>query len=189
VHKKLSILILTVVGRESMLNELLNVINSQKKDDIEILIENDNGKMKLGRKRNNLIDRAIGDYIVFVDDDDMVPDYYVSEILKGIESQPDCCSLEGVVTFDGINPKIFKHSIKYPGWYEENNIYYRCPNHWNVVKRGIANQVRFNDNISFGEDRDYSMRLRPHLKTESLIDKPMYFFRYRNIHKEYSDHI
>ena len=111
-HKKLSILILTVVGRESMLNELLNVINSQKKDDIEILIENDNGKMKLGRKRNNLIDRAIGDYIVFVDDDDMVPDYYVSEILKGIESQPDCCSLEGVVTFDGINPKIFKQDRK-----------------------------------------------------------------------------
>jgi glycosyltransferase involved in cell wall biosynthesis len=185
----LSILILTVNGREEMLRGLLNVLNKQKTDSVEILVERDNGETKLGKKRNNLLDQAIGDYIVFVDDDDMVPDYYVQEILKGIESKPDCCSLEGIVTFDGMNPKAFKHSINYPGWYEQNNIYYRCPNHWNVVKRSIASIVRFDDNKSFEEDKDYSRRLRPYLNTEATIEKVLYFFRFKSGPKGYHKHL
>ena len=53
---------------------------------VEVIPEVDKGETPTGTKRNNLIDRAAGKYIVFVDDDDTVSDYYVSEILRCAES-------------------------------------------------------------------------------------------------------
>ena len=190
--KKLSILICTLNGRELMLNNLIDAIKNQVDNNInngiEILISKDNGTEKLGHKRNSLLDMANGEYSTFIDDDDMIPNYYIKNILQAIKNKPDCCSLNGIITTDDKNSKVFRHSIKYKTWFEDNNEYYRCPNHWNVVKTSIAKQVRFNDNISFQEDRDYSMRLLEHLKTEEYIEPIMYYFKYRNVPKEYFNH-
>ena len=67
----------------------------------------------------------------------------------------------------------FIHSIKYKTWFEENYIYYRCPNHLNPVKRELALKVRFLPQDS-GEDCDYSKRLLPLLKTETYIEGIIY---------------
>ncbi len=83
------------------------------------------------------------------------------------------------MTVDGENPQRFEHSIKYDGWYTKDGVHYRTPNHLSVVRCELARKVGFvSKNV--GEDHDYSMRLRPLLKTEaSTGETPLYFYFYR----------
>lgn len=187
--KRLSILVCTTDERKHFLDRLMNCLNSQSNDYVEVLIETDNGSMKIGKKRNILLDRAVGDYVCFVDDDDLVSDDYCMKILSATESNPDCCSLEGLYTVNGENPTLFRHSLKYTKWEtaSENGktVYYRCPNHLNAIKRSIALQVRFDDNKSNGEDKDFSDRVRPLLQTESIINGVIYHYLYLQVKKGY----
>jgi len=174
--KRLSILICSLKNRANQLNSILDNLQKQKTDDIEILVEVDEGKITTGAKRNLLLKRAKGDYIAFIDDDDKVSDDYISKILTAIETNPDCCGIEGLVTFLKRRiSKTFKHSIQYDSWFEKNNMYHRCPNHLNPVKRELALQIGFQD-ISTGEDKDYSLRLKPLLKTEERIKGILYYY-------------
>jgi glycosyltransferase involved in cell wall biosynthesis len=176
---RLSILICSLTKRRGLLIRLLGIIDKQIKNnaDVECLVNTDDGMKTTGLKRNQLIDQAKGDYICFVDDDDTVSDDYVEKILTAAESSPDCIGMEGIITFDGKNPKKFIHSIQYTEWFERNGIYYRNPNHLSPVKRMHAQKVKFPP-IHFGEDKQYSMRLLPYLKSEVYIEGPIYFYNY-----------
>jgi glycosyltransferase involved in cell wall biosynthesis len=145
---------------------------------VEILSQVDNGEMAIGAKRNRLLHRVKGDYICFVDDDDEVPDNYISLILNAIaDGYPDVCGLKGLlIRSHQRQARTFIHSIKYDHWFEEDGIYYRCPNHLNPVKRKLALQVGFPEK-DFGEDQDYSMKLFPLLQTEYMIDETLYYYR------------
>ncbi len=185
----LSILICSLSNRHESLETLLDILDNQKNDQVEILIEKDNGTMTIGDKRNILLKRAQGEYICFVDDDDLVSGDYISKILEATKSNPDCCGIEGLIF---LRPRIrvqmgqprrgtrgervqrkFIHSIKYEKWFEESCIYYRCPNHLNPVKRELALQVMFLP-LNSSEDKDYSIRLLPLLKTETYIKGIIY---------------
>ena len=114
---KLSILICSLEDRLVQLQQLrTKLIDQSDMDVVEILTETDAGEMHTGAKRNKLLLQAKGDYIAFVDDDDMVSDDYVSKILKAIETNPDCCGLEGIITTDGNNPHLFIHSVTCGSW-------------------------------------------------------------------------
>jgi len=63
-------------------------------NDVEFLVELDNGKATSGSKRNLIMAKASGQYIAFIDDDDQLSDNYLSEIMKAIQDGPD------VVTFN-----------------------------------------------------------------------------------------
>lgn len=174
--KKLSILICTTPIRARLLNRLLDRLTPQLTTDAEIVIESDDGTMPIGHKRNILLDRSIHDYVCFVDDDDLVSDDYVSKIVTAIQSNPDCCSLLGVFTTNGINPIEFHHSIKYTAWSNDRIPYERNPNHLNAIRRELAIATKFNDSMSVGEDHDFSKRIQPLLKTESEIDGVLYHY-------------
>ncbi len=196
--KKLSILICSIISRKPKLNILLETLRNQainNKDDVEILLEVDNKVITIGAKRNRLLKRAVGDYICFVDDDDKVSPDYIAKILKAIKSNPDCCSLKGQLSRkiiqrtsrrrgqcrDAIRRRhvlqvnMFIHSLKYKKWFERKGVYYRCPNHLNVVKRMLAYQVGFPE-VSQGEDSAYSTKLLTFLKTETAIPGIIYFY-------------
>ena len=174
-HIKLSILICSLNSRQYFLDRILSLIEPQVVDGVEIIIDQDATIKVLGTKRNDLMARAKGDYIVFIDDDDIVPAYYVKETMKALESNPDCTGFKGIRTAKSLYPKIFIHSIKYTKWWEDKKYYYRCPNHWNAVKRELAIRAGFPD-VNWGEDHIYSMALRPLLKTEVFIDRIMYYY-------------
>lgn len=174
---KLSILICSLNEREAMRNQLLQQLRNQKTEEVEILVEVDNGDMLIGDKRNLLLKRAKGDYVCFVDDDDSVSSDYVAKILKSVEDGPDCCGIEGTMTTNGRRPKKFIHSLRYKMWFEKNGVYYRNPNHLNPIKREIALKVGFTGK-SHGEDRDFSKSVLPHLKTETYIQGPIYTYKY-----------
>jgi glycosyltransferase involved in cell wall biosynthesis len=181
----LSILIPTMPKRGGLLKRLLNVLQPQCTDEVEILIYSDEGRITTGRKRNDLIKQAKGQYIVFVDDDDIVSDTYVSDILNAATKNPDCITFRGWMETDGTNRKEFRLSINYPYtavWENGNEIYLRYPNHITPVKREIALQVPFL-NVTMGEDYAWATELhkRKLLTTEVHINKPLYFYLYQTV--------
>lgn len=173
--------ILHLPKRANLYNALIAELNKQIKsanaeDKIEILTETDNGENSVGKKRNNVIDKAKGEYVCFIDDDDMVTQIYVSKTLKALESKPD------VVELVGFLPKYnlpFIHNLNCAGHYKKDGIQFRTPNHLNTIKTEIARKVRYLE-ISHGEDQDYSHRLWDSklMKTESLIGERMYIYQF-----------
>ena len=160
---KLSILICHLEDRIEQLQRLRNILTPQLSTDVEIIVEGDRAILPTGTKRNMLLDRALGDYICFIDDDDTVPDYYVQEILKAIVPdkdgyQPDVVGIQGHYFHAGNPPEVFIHSTRYDHWYSEGGVHCRPPNHLNPVKRAMAIKAKFPDE-KIGEDHEYSNRL------------------------------
>lgn len=176
--KKFSILICSLDSRWAYLNRLLERLKPQMTDEVEVLVNSDRREVTIGAKRNMLVSWATGQYVAFVDDDDLVSEKYTSKILRAIRSEPDCVGIEGTMTTDGVNPKKFIHSIKYRNWFERNGIYYRCCNHLNPIRKDIVVQVPFPE-INSGEDHNFSMMVKPLLHKESYISEPIYFYEFR----------
>lgn len=166
---KLSILICHLNSRKAQYMMCVDSIGAEDHSDVEILYEADDGQIPIGQKRNWLLERATGDYIAFIDDDDTVTSDYLPLILSALQAEPDCVGISGLLNMPGYPQMIFKHSIQYGAWYTGNDgVFYRTPNHLNPVKRQLALQARFPSSRSFGEDRIYSDMLRVMLKTEVM---------------------
>jgi glycosyltransferase involved in cell wall biosynthesis len=182
----LSILICHIPERYDFLKRLSGILDPQlekHKLTVECLIDDSRYK-KIGRKRNDLMARAAGKYVCFIDDDDRVSDNYIELLLHGIRKDVDCCSLKGIITEDGENPLIFEHSIKY-NEYRTNPTatpvtYERYPNHLNVIRASIAKQFPFPE-INHGEDTDFATQVFKSglIKTEHYIDQVIYYYDYR----------
>ena len=186
-EKKLSILICTLPSRIIVFEKLRSKLISQAKannleDHIEIL-SNADESISIGNKRNLLLKESKGLYVCFIDDDDDIADYYIEELSKVVESDKDCASLKGIITWDGERPEIFEHSIKYQSYKNDLKnqevVYERYPNHLNCIKSDIAKQIAFTDK-NFSEDTDYADMLFASglIKTEFTIDKILYYYLY-----------
>lgn len=183
---KLSILIPTIPERKEMFDSLRNELIKQKGDNKEVeIISIHEAPLTIGAKRNWLLDTAHGEYVCFIDDDDNVSSTYIQDILQAIESKPDCVSLRGVITWDGANPEIFEHSLRYPAYVTHtlpvNGIKYeRYPNHLNTIKASIAKQFKFPE-INFGEDSDWAKQIHDSglIETEVYIDKVLYHYLFK----------
>ncbi len=180
----LSILICSLWKRAGDFARLLNVLDQQLTNEVEILTDVDNGEVTTGVKRNRLLQKAKGKYVVFIDDDDLVPHYYIEEILKASKSDADCFAINGTITTDGKNERKWYISKDLP--YKEslengNKIYLRYPNHITTIKREIAQQFLFPDKVH-GEDYDWATQLHKSglIKTEFKIEKPMYYYLYKS---------
>jgi glycosyltransferase involved in cell wall biosynthesis len=173
---KLSILVCTLPDRALLLERLHSVLRPQiraRAEEVEVVTRL--GTETTGAKRNALLAEARGEYVAFVDDDDFVSGDYVEKVLAATESHPDCVGISGVITFDNRDPRLFLHSIECDGWYEAGGIYFRTPNHLNPIIADIAREVGFAD-VVHGEDHDFSRRLRPRLRTEVKVERPVYFY-------------
>lgn len=177
---KLNILICSLPKRNKLLMELLNSLLKQIKDKDNIKIDIDFTDRTIGEKRNSLLQNAEGEYTVFIDDDDQICEDYIEIIISKLNTSPDCCSLIGEITFDSENPRTFIHSLDYNSYFEQDNIYYRPPNHLNVIRADIAKQFKFPEN-NFGEDTDWAMQIcnSKLLRTEEKVDKVIYYYKYR----------
>ena len=182
---KLSILILTIEKRKLYLKDLLYTLKMQvKTDDVEVLI-NYNENTSIGRKRNQLLEQAKGEYVCFFDDDDMPSNDYIETLLKAIETNPDCVSLRGIMTTNGSNPEIFEHSIRYKKYKTNEKAKYpevkyeRYPNHISCIKSSIAKQFKFPE-INHGEDTDFATQIFKSglLKKEFYVDSVLYYYKY-----------
>lgn len=180
---KLSILIPTIKRHRTLFDTLLVELQKQTipyNGTIEILID-DAENDKIGVKRNRLLDKAIGEYVAFIDSDDEVGFTYIEHLMKAIHSGIDCASLLGRYSVDGNYDGLFEHSLKYDKWETSNGEikYLRFPNHLNCIKSSIAKQFKFPEN-NFGEDFDWSKQIHESglLKTEYYINEILYYYNF-----------
>lgn len=179
-----SILICTLPQRKETFQRLYNELMQQiqelhLQDHIEILSFEDDGQHSIGFKRNMLLQASRGEYVNFLDDDDMVHKNYIYMIYSRLRYKPDCISLTGIQTTNGANPVIFIQSLVYDDCYEENGVRCLPPHHTNTIKRSIASQFAF-PHICEGEDREWALNLRSSglLQHEIVIEEPYYFYYY-----------
>jgi glycosyltransferase involved in cell wall biosynthesis len=175
----LSILICTLPNRIGYLSQLINALNPQITSEVEVLVESDNGSMTTGHKRNLLLQRSKGKYVVFIDDDDMVAPTYVKDILTAAESNPDAIVFNGTMTTDGRDERKWYISKDY-GYEAKGGAYYRYPNHIVPIRREIAMAFPFMD-IRIGEDYAWATAIHNSglIQTEVKIEKELYHYQFR----------
>lgn len=176
----LSILIPTMQKRSAMLANLMSILQPQLTDEVEVLT--DIGEGTTGNKRNKLIQKATGKYIVAIDDDDEVSDNYISEILKAAQQDKDCIVFSGWMTTNGENRRDFHLSINHPytAVTRNNKVeYLRYPNHITPIKRELVKDIGF-ENRTIGEDYAWATKIHDLgiLKSEVRIHKFIYHYKF-----------
>lgn len=146
-------------------------------DNVEILYLGDNRKRKTGTKRNDLANLAQGKYIVYVDDDDDVSGNYVSYLLNATKQNADCICFQAKYYENNKFKGIVNYSAEYKKDTNRKGIYERIPNHITAIKTSLVRDIGFKD-INIGEDFDFAKRLKPHIKTQSVINAILYHYYY-----------
>lgn len=171
---KLSILIPSLLRRRDVFTRLMYVLHPQLTHEVELLVDVDNGELSTGFKRQRLLHRSHGDYIAFIDDDDLVAYNYVEDILNSMDSKPDAIGFNSEVkSLQNGKTKLCKMSMEYDGFSNKDGVYLRGIQHLNPVRRELALEIGFED-IRIDEDRQYCINIGKIIKTECYIDKVLY---------------
>lgn len=173
----LSILIPTLFTRRDLCAALIAELERQG-GDVQILTAEDNGHHTVGAKRNMLLQRAEGEYVCFIDDDDWPSADYIESIMSALQHGPDCVGFKGWLTMRRKRWEwIISNSLPYvDAQINRETVYLRHTNHLAPVRREIALSVGFPDK-RHAEDHAYAVGLRGRLTTEVFIDKHLYTYR------------
>jgi glycosyltransferase involved in cell wall biosynthesis len=181
--KELSILILTLPTRIDSYARLIKSLNQQVIENnlihrVQILTLCDTKEISVGEKRNILLNKSIGRYVCFIDDDDVIATNYLSSIIVALNSNADVITFCGDYVENEVRTP-FSISMVHRGNFNHTNMFYRLPNHLCPVKREIALNCPFTDK-NFGEDSDYADKINIHLKNEYHITDKLYFYMYNS---------
>ena len=181
---KLSIII-PMYNTEPYIDSLLKALAPQLTNETEVIVVDDGSdfpflppypSIKVIRQtnkgvssaRNRGLKVAKGQYIVFIDSDDLVSDDYIAQVFKAIESEPDTV----YISWKHLSGPIGK-IIKGPN--DEFNPYNRCV--WNrVFKKTYSKVLKFNEEMQVAEDDDFLNHL-PTPASKTYIEKPIYIYR------------
>jgi hypothetical protein len=180
----LSILTPSIPSRiGNSLQKIIEKINNQIKENnlekkVEHLILIDNKVRTVGRKRDNLIQSAIGQFIAFVDDDDDISNDYVLQLTNAIKANPDV----DVITFkQNCYIENYPKSVAVFSLKNENESYVpgttfkRKPYHICAWNKNIAQKYRVPSN-NISEDIGWVSQLWKEAKTEYFIDKALHAY-------------
>jgi hypothetical protein len=175
-----SVLICTIPSRIHLFVSLLNRIAKLKQTttlSIEVLTDDDT-TITIGKKRQQLLDRANGTYCCFIDDDDQITDEYF-KVIEDSGLTYDCIQLNGMMYFDGNKGLPFYHSLIYSSWFQDQKGYYRPPNHLNPIKTLMAKQIGFMS-LNYYEDRHFSKKIHESgiLRNEYRHDTLQYLYMF-----------
>ncbi len=130
-------------------------------NDNMIVIHSTPNSGNASRPRNIGLEHAKGEYIAFIDSDDMVTDDYIQKILYKIQSKPDIIFL----------------SWKMP---QQTFIITTKPQRWNcavwcrVYKREIIGEIRFDESLRIAEDWKFNQAIK--YNTSVCIREPIYLY-------------
>lgn len=178
-------IIIPYYNTEKYTDELLNVLERQITKDCEIILIDDGSDepyepyqdfVRVFRQpnkgvsvaRNKGLKEAKGEYIVFIDSDDLVTEDYIEQIFKAIETNPDTVYISWR-SLDYKQGKIIQFET------DEFNPYNRCV--WNrVFKREYIKGLSFPEGVQIGED-DAFLKSLPTPETKTYISKQIYIYR------------
>lgn len=186
--KKLLTTIIPYYNAKQYCDELLKILDKQITKEVEVILIDDGSKepysptydwLTVVRKqnggaasaRNVGLDNATGEYVSFIDSDDIVAENYFDSILNKIKKEHfDYCYL----SWKSFGSWIF--DCKLNGKQDEFPDFNLCC--WNrVYKRSIIGDVRFNINKPIAEDAEFIKTIQPKNGKKSVIADYMYFYR------------
>ena len=159
--------------------ELAKVLEPQLTDEIEWIIVDDGchekelDKLKAkvihlkensgvaGKPRNVGLDNATGDYIAFIDSDDLVSDDYIQIILPKLRYDII------FISWENIKQKIIMDR-KPPKW--------NCAVWCRVYKREIIGDIRFREDLKKAEDWCFNQQIK--YSTSKSIRKIIYYYNW-----------
>lgn len=143
-----------------------------------------NGAPSLPEIRQHLVESVATDYLSFIDDDDLVPAYFVEEVMSALAGRPDYVGWQVHYVSNGRDHGLVDHSLKHGGWREVKEPSYallRDISHINPMRTDAARRGDFRvANRGQVEDKPWADQIRQsgELKTEVYIGKPMYEYLY-----------
>jgi glycosyltransferase involved in cell wall biosynthesis len=149
--------------------------------DVELLVEEDNGRLPSGEKRNRLIRRSTGQYFCFVDDDDLVTGDYVGLIREGCLSGADVVSFRIERTGNDRPRQVHRFSIRYrDGQRLPDGELGMAANHLCAWRRDVGTAVAFPPHLGYNDDVFWYTPLLASglVRTEHHIPQILYKYRY-----------
>lgn len=174
-------------------DELLACLDRQMEPGVEVILVDDGSKVPYrpsypwltvtrqknkgpGPARNKGLDRATGEYIAFIDSDDLVAEDYLKQILAKINDGFDVCDM----SWKSLNLNGAQHNYKLRS---ENDRLSNPSVCTRVFNSAFIGETRFSVDKDSTEDEDFSRRLgyldpeRMKGKKYTAITDYMYFYR------------
>ena len=183
-----TILIPTLGQRTELFQRLMAVLLPQLEPyggAVRVLAWWNNGSPALPDVRQGLVQAVETDYLSFVDDDDLVPDYFVQETMKALASRPDYVGWQTHYSANGVDHGIVDHSLVYGGWRENRRSgqLLRDITHINPMRTRVAKMADFRRTTRPGQAEDRlwvdQVRRTRKLRVEEYINKIMYRYLWR----------
>ena len=176
----LSICIASLSERSAQLDALCAKLRAMPSADrVEILTDVDDGQTPVYAKRNNLLQRARGQYVCAVDDDDDLSASYLPELLAAIDAGAgaDAVVFRAERTRDDDGPTV---ALDYyiGAAPQADGTDWRTPDHLTPVRADLAKRVPFPAVVD-NEDVAWRKALLPLLKRIVRAGtEPLYFYRW-----------
>lgn len=162
-------IVIPAYNAEPYLSELLDCLDPQITDEVEVIVIDDGSRQQVmtdykwckvirqenkgcSHARNAGIDKAIGEYIAFIDADDLVSNDFVSKILEKTKQKPDVIEL----SWKSLTNKMWNIDRRLRTEAD------RLPNPsvcTRVFKKSFIGDVRFNIKKDSTEDEDFSRKI------------------------------
>lgn len=183
-------IIIPAYNAEPYIESLINTLKPQITDEVEVIVIDDGSKAPylppykwihverfednrgVSAARNYGIDLAQGDYIAFIDADDLVSPNYIQLVLQKIQAEHfDYCYLSWKTIGNDWNYSVDLKSVedKFPPF----NL---CV--WNrIYKRTFIKNIRFNEQKRCAEDAEFIRKLKEDKGKKSFISEIVYYYR------------
>ena len=178
----LDFLIVTIPHRHALLCELLEAIDQQSREGVGAIVYRDNLEVSYGEKTRRVLYASGAEYVVCVDDDDMIAPNYVERVCEALESRPDYVGYPVLWTVDGQPQLPVEHSLRHAGWGNTAEMLKRDIVHKNPIKREIALLGDWAG--GYGADATWAHQVRERAQIEAMtevwIPETMYYYRQLN---------
>lgn len=181
-------------SRQEKLKRLLDVLlpQAEKAGNAEVVALHNFGERHVGEYRQALLESAGGEYVSYVDDDDMVEPDFVPVIMEAMAGRPDYIAFQHAYYVDGNRwPLPVITGLELGGWYDvlpsldrlgveprgqQAPGMYRDVTHINPVKASIARQAVFGTWPGKPDDRRYVETIRRLARTQVSIPRVLYHY-------------
>lgn len=196
----LTIMIPTIPQRKKVFRELYMEVKRQVDfcneihptlGDVEIIYDQSrrfiDGGVSIGKKRDNLVKRAGGKYVCFLDDDESIAPNYIETLLRLCNEDKDVCTFRNISKFDEYWAIVDLSINNENEQSRSDEMVLRKPWHICPVRSEYAKMHDFPDS-NYGEDWEWFDKVLSHCTTEAKTNTVIHGYNH-SIHKSEADKI